>query len=83
MDGIRELSMEEIAEVSGGRHEQGLEYEPKRIPAGCVAYKIQRGDTLRKLADARGITTADIMKLNQNIKNPSYIVQGFWLILPA
>ena len=84
MENIREMNLDEMEEIIGGRNEKGYEYKPadSKIPKGCELYQIQRGDTLKKIAEARGLTTADILKYNKNIVNPSVIVAGFWLFVP-
>ncbi len=83
MDENRELSLDEMSAISGGKNEKGLEYRPKKIPAGCEAYQIKRGDTLHNIAASRGTTSAELMKLNKNIVDGNCIVAGFWLIVPT
>ena len=82
MEEIKEMSLDELEMISGGRNEKGWEYEPKKIPAGCTVYRIRRGDTMKDIAAAHGTDTAGLMKLNKNIKNAGSIVAGFWLIVP-
>lgn len=77
------LNMDELENVTGGKNEKGLEYKPKKIPKGCVLYQIKRGDTMKKIAQDHGITTAELMKLNPNIVNANSIVAGFYLFVPA
>lgn len=83
MENINELTLDELAAVSGGRNEKGWEYEPKQIPSGCTTYRIRPHDTMKQIAEDHGTDTAGLLKLNKNIKNPSAIVAGFWLIVPA
>lgn len=82
MNDNRELNMDEMSAVSGGKHERGLEYQPRKLPAGCEAYRIKRGDTLHDIAAARGTTSAKLMSLNKNLVDGNNIVAGFWLIVP-
>jgi spore germination protein YaaH len=74
--------LNELEGVVGGKNEKGWEYEPKKIPAGCTTYRIQRGDTMKSIAEAHNTTTAQLLKLNKNIVNANRIVAGFWLIVP-
>ena len=82
METIKEMNLNELEAVTGGKNEKGWEYEPKKIPKGCTTYRIQRGDTMRGIADAHNTTTAELLKLNKNIVNANSIVAGFWLIVP-
>ena len=82
MESIKELNLNQLEEVIGGRNEKGYEYYPKKIPAGCDVYKIQRGDTMKDIAKRYGLDTAGLMKLNKNIQDPSKIVAGFYLFVP-
>ena len=46
-------------------------------------YKIQKGDTLGKIAQAKNTTVEEILKLNPKIKNPNKISIGMKLKLPS
>jgi len=51
-------------------------------PPAVASYKVKKGDSLSKLARARGITIEDIMAANPNIKNPNKIKLGQKLKIP-
>jgi len=51
-------------------------------PPAVASYKVKEGDSLSKLARARGITIEDIMAANPNIKNPNKIKLGQKLKIP-
>ena len=46
------------------------------IPAGVSTYAVQRGDTLRIIANRFGTTVDNLLVLNPNIKNPNLIYVG-------
>ncbi len=82
MENMKELNLNEMAEVAGGKNEKGWEYIPKNIPANCEVYQIRKGDTMSKIAQSRNTTTARLLQLNPKITNPNLIVIGFYLIVP-
>ena len=82
MDEKMELTINEMEKVAGGKNEKGWEYKKKKIPAGCELNRIQKGDTMKTIAEAHGTNTAALLKLNPNIVNPNLIVAGFYLIVP-
>ena len=82
MDNMEELNLEQIEEVTGGKNEMGMETKPKKMKAGCILYKIKRGDTLGKIAKAHGTTVKKIMAKNPNIVNENLIGMGCWLWIP-
>ncbi|MGE5376220.1 MAG: LysM peptidoglycan-binding domain-containing protein, partial [Bacteroidota bacterium] len=46
------------------------------IPAGVVTYVVQRGDTLRIIANKLGTTVDYLLRLNPSIQNPNLIYVG-------
>ena len=82
MDEKMELTINEMEKITGGKNQKGWEYKKKKIPAGCELYRIQKGDTMKTIAEAHGTNTAALLKLNPNIVNPNLIVAGFYLIVP-
>lgn len=91
-------SMESIAMLSGISN-YNLIYEGQRIiiPTSMIAiptpivtlppiggtYIVQKGDTLRKIADRIGVTVNDILAVNPQITNASLIFVGQVISLPA
>ena len=52
-------------------------------PASGQTYTVQRGDTLRKIADRLNTTVEAILKVNPQISNPNLIYIGQVINLPA
>ncbi|WKZ38448.1 MAG: LysM peptidoglycan-binding domain-containing protein [Anaerolineales bacterium] len=52
-------------------------------PVSGNAYTIQKGDTLRKIADRIGVTVRDILAVNPKITNANLIYVGQVINLPA
>ena len=58
--------------------------EPTPIPAPTpIVYTIKKGDTLSKIATANGLTLAELMAANPDIKDPNKIVEGQQITIPA
>lgn len=55
---------------------------PTPVPSGHT-YTVQKGDTLRKIADWTSTTVDDILKVNPQIKNADKIYVGQVINLPA
>ena len=81
MENMKELNLNEMAEVAGGKNEKGWEYIPKNIPANCEVYQIRKGDTMSKIAQSRNTTTARLLQLNPKITNPRLIRTGDYLYI--
>lgn len=90
-------SMDAIAQLSGITN-YNLIYEGQRliIPTSMIVtpppvtplpssgtYTVQKGDTLRKIADRIGVTVNDLLAVNPQITNPSLIFVGQVINLPA
>ncbi len=71
-----ELSMDEMNEISGG-------YKPMAEKKGFKQIKIQKGDTLIKIANRYHCTVNDLMKWNPQITNKSLIYAGAYLYIKA
>lgn len=56
---------------------------PVTPPPASGTYTVQKGDTLRKIADRLGVTVNDILAVNPQIINPSLIYAGQVINLPA
>jgi Predicted glycosyl hydrolase len=56
---------------------------PPPPPSSGKTYVIQKGDTLRKIADRIGVTVNDILAVNPQIINPNRIYAGQTINLPA
>jgi LysM repeat protein len=52
-------------------------------PASGGTYTVQKGDTLRKIAERIGVTVNDILKVNPKITNANVIYVGQVINLPA
>ncbi|MDP1546149.1 MAG: LysM peptidoglycan-binding domain-containing protein [Anaerolineales bacterium] len=52
-------------------------------PISGAAYTVQKGDTLRKIAERIGVTVNDILKVNPKITNANVIYVGQVINLPA
>jgi LysM repeat protein len=52
-------------------------------PTSGTRYTVQRGDTLRKIADRIGVSVNDILAVNPQIVNPNLIYVGQVINLPA
>jgi LysM repeat protein len=46
------------------------------IPAGVATYVVQRGDTLRIIANKFGTTVENLLRLNPDIRNANLIYVG-------
>ena len=55
--------------------------QPQPVPVGG-AYTVQRGDTLRKIADRFGVSLNDLIAANPQIANPNRIFTGQTVYLP-
>jgi LysM repeat protein len=56
---------------------------PTTPPSSGTTYTVQKGDTLRKIADRIGVTVNDILKVNPKITNANVIYVGQVINLPA
>ena len=82
MDTMKELALNEMEDVTGGKNEGGYTRKP-RGKRGCRIYRIQSGDTLIRIA-RRNSTTADhLMVINPQLVNRNFIVAGCYIYVPA
>ena len=83
MEEIREVNVEELEDVSGGKAPYGG--SPKKLPdtAGRRVYRIQSGDSLGKIARNNRTTVETLKKLNPSIIDPNRIMAGYYIYLPA
>ena len=83
MEEIREVSIEELEDVSGGKAPYGG--SSKKLPdmAGRKVYRIQSGDNLGKIARANHTSVDQIKKMNPSIVDPNRIMAGYYIYLPA
>ena len=56
---------------------------PPPPPPGGKTYTVQKGDTLRKIAEKHGSTWQEILKINPQIKNANLIYVGQIINLPG
>jgi LysM repeat protein len=62
---------------------KSAEAESKKAEAKVEAYTIKAGDNLTKIAKAAGVSIADIMKANPQIKDANKIVAGAKIDIPG
>ena len=74
-----ELNMKEMEKVNGG-----FGGSPNPLPAkqGCEVYKIQRGNTLIRIANKFHTTVDTLLALNPTITNKNDITTGFYIYVP-
>ena len=53
--------------------------ELEGVSGGGKTYKIQRGDTLTKIANRFGVSKNQLMRWNRRITDPDFIMAG-WVI---
>jgi LysM repeat protein len=56
---------------------------PRSLPPEGDSYTVKRGDTLSEIADKRGISLAELISANPQIRNPDVIDVGQQINLPA
>ena len=78
----KELNLNEMESVSGGKNEGGYDRRPKE-KSGCVIYKINPGQTLGRIARDNGTTVERIMAVNKELKDPNFIRAGAYIYLPV
>jgi len=80
MDNMKELNLNELEEVSGGKG-GSKEILPRK--EGFICYQIEKGDTLGKLAKRFGTSVAKIMDANVGlINNQNDISRGRYIYIP-
>jgi LysM repeat protein len=62
---------------------KSAEAESKKAEAKVEAYTVKAGDSLSKIAKAAGVSIADIMKANPQIKDPNKIFAGAKIEIPG
>ena len=53
--------------------------ELEGVSGGVKTYKIQKGDTLTKIANRFGVSKNQLMRWNRRITDPDFIMAG-WVI---
>ena len=76
----RELNMNEMEEIVGGRGGS-----PTRLPRkkGYEVIKIERGATLTRIAYKYDTTVDYLVKINKTITDPNDITAGYYMYVPA
>ena len=82
MEIMKELALNEMEDVTGGKNEGGFTSKP-REKRGCRIYRIQSGDTLIKIAKRNGTTADYLMKINPQLTNRNFIIAGCYIYVPA
>lgn len=80
MDNMKELNLNEMEEVAGGRGGSPTKLPPK---PGFNVYKIKSHDTLSKIAGRYGTTAQYLKSINPTITNINDITAGFYIYVPA
>lgn len=81
MENAKEISLNQMEQATGGRNEAGYGYE-LREKEGYKVYRIKSGDYLCKIAREHGVSVSSIMRANPDLKDPNFIVAGFYLYIP-
>ncbi len=69
-----ELSVEELDKIGGG-------YKRPPEKAGFIIYKIQKGDTLTRIAEKHDCTVNDLLRWNPKITDKNKIYAGDYLYI--
>ena len=77
---MNELNVNEMEEAAGGRGGSRRMLPDK---AHYVVYRIQKGDTLIRIANRFGTTADYLKKINPTIKDKNDITAGFYIYVPA
>ena len=81
MDNMKELNLNEMDAVTGGAGGSAHMLPDKQ---GFEVYKIQKGDTLGKIARRYGTTANELQKINSGtIHNVNSITTGYYIYVPA
>ena len=78
----KELNMEEMETVSGGKVAAGGMKNKPEAKAGYTIHHITTTDTLWGLSRKYGTTIEAIMRANPSIKDRNLIRTGYWLYIP-
>ena len=76
---MNELRAEELEQVSGGT---GGSRNPLPAKAGCIVYRIKKGDKLGVIARNHNTTCEAIKAVNSTIKNVNDITAGYYIYIP-
>ena len=77
----KELNLNEMDAVAGGAGGSAHMLPDKQ---GFEVYKIQKGDTLGKIARRYGTTANELQKINSGtIHNVNSITTGYYIYVPA
>lgn len=52
------------------------------LPSSFEQYQVQRGETLRSIADAVGLPVSDLLLWNLHLEEDSVLIPGEWLSIP-
>ena len=77
----RELNLNEMEEIIGGRNEGGYESKPGK-KKGCSIYHIAPGNRLGQIARDHQTTVEAIMAVNPELVNPNFIRSGCYIYIP-
>ena len=81
MENMQELNLEEMSEVAGGKC-GGYSKKPG-AKKGCKIHKVVHGETLSKIATHYGTTVKQIMSVNPELTDASFIVSGCYIYVPT
>ena len=82
MSETKELNVEQMENVSGGRAVAGGVKNKPAPKAGYIVHQITDTDTVWGLSQRYGCTMDAICKANPSIQDKSLIRTGYWLYIP-
>ena len=82
MADMKEMNLNELEQVTGGKNEGGYDHKPK-AKRGCTIYKVVHGDTLTKIANRNNTTVKKIMAVNPELTDAGFIVSGLYICIPV
>ena len=58
------------------------EFAGRPLPISFERYQVQRGETLDSIAEALGLTVADLVLWNSHLEEDTVLIPGEWLSIP-
>ena len=80
MENMKEMNLNEMENVSGGKGGSPKPLPPKE---GCIVYQNEKGENLTKIAKWYGVTVAAIKAANPGIiTNTNDITADYYIYIP-